>query len=143
MLSVHGRLHELNNSTFNMACVNVSTFSLWLVLIPLSFDLFFGHVNATVCELSTCCSEKLDILFLVDSTTSDGQTKNTYTHQVTYLQGLTQSLKINETWSRVGVITYAEHPHPQFDLNPWSRTSLLKDYQGPNSDLFCVGGSRR
>ena len=28
-------------------------------------------------------------------------------------------------------------------IKPRARTSLLKDCQGPNSDLFCVGGSRQ
>ena len=43
-----------------------------------------------------CCTRTLDVVYLIDATDSDGQTKDTFHNQIDFLETLTRSLHVGD-----------------------------------------------
>ena len=73
--------------------------------------------------LTVCKSRKADLVFLLDSSASEGPTH--FQEQLEFVQNFTSTFDIGPDAVQVGLATFATSPHNQFWLNSYQNKSDL------------------
>ncbi|KAL4238702.1 hypothetical protein ACF0H5_003409 [Mactra antiquata] len=103
---------------------------LWFVLM----SLLFPQSNA---QNSSCSANKADIIFLLDSSTSEGETN--FRKQLDFVTNFTKAYQIGPSHVQVGIFTFSSTPQVAFYLNTYSdKASLI---QGINSVKYLSGNT--
>ncbi|KAL3857500.1 hypothetical protein ACJMK2_012166 [Sinanodonta woodiana] len=77
------------------------------------------------CELDTCKIGPADIVFLVDSSLSEG--KDNFNKQLDFIKEFVQSVYIGPTFVRVSVITFSSNAQVEFNLTTYLENTTLLD----------------
>uniref|UniRef100_K1PKC1 Collagen alpha-6(VI) chain n=1 Tax=Magallana gigas TaxID=29159 RepID=K1PKC1_MAGGI len=86
------------------------------------------NIETTTCGYNACHGNKADIMFLLDSSASEGATN--FQHQLEFVQNFTDKFDIGPDAVQIGLATFSTKPHGYFWLNTYQNKTDLVNATG-------------
>ncbi|XP_078315734.1 collagen alpha-6(VI) chain-like isoform X2 [Crassostrea virginica] len=86
------------------------------------------NIESTTCGYNACHGNKADIMFLLDSSASEGASN--FQHQLEFVQNFTDKFDIGPDAVQIGLATFSTKPHGHFWLDTYQNKSDLINATG-------------